>query len=631
MLADDDIRLRMPIGPPGTNATATERQSRFKEIFDDDDVKPAMPPNLPPRRPRFVETLDEESSEPVDTEGSVRRSKSTPGITHRLSQKLSMTFGNPTVIHRAHLHSRPSIRAVQIEGPVPQLNKQGDSANDSSDPSTPLSGSGTIPNGTKSTPPTSEEPYISPDSKYPFENALIESQFFSHETGRKLTPIREAPSFSPSIATVESAANAKVYFETYYNNIFSHADPRTQRQREFEEQLVALPLTPMEQARARNNFFNQEREYLRKCRVIKTRFHGAGRQKAVFVAGYESVKVLGKGSFGVVRLVKEKADGVGGSTGDNSSSLQQTETASVPVDLFASSRPSVERRCIRRRIMAGEKKELYAMKVIRKSEMIRNSQEGHLRAERDFLVASEKSRWVVPLISSFQDTNNLYLVMDYMIGGDFLGLLIRKNILPEEVTKWYLAEMILCIEEAHRLCWIHRDVKPDNFLISETGHLKISDFGLAFDGHWLHDQTYYHNQRYSLLKKLGIQIDGDAQDQQEAAENAAISSPDAKENGYDENYFATLPIGLLGWRNKMDRRRFARSVVGTSQYMAPEVIRGEMYDGRCDWWSIGIILYEVCMPSCKCAIQDSVNEGSAFTGLLLLPAKIGGIPRLESW
>ncbi|KAI6787940.1 hypothetical protein KC350_g18578, partial [Hortaea werneckii] len=72
--------------------------------------------------------------------------------------------------------------------------------------------------------------------------------------------------------------------------------------------------------------------------------------------------------------------------------------------------------------------------------------------------------------------------------------------------------MILCIEEAHKMKWIHRDVKPDNFLISANGHLKISDFGLAFDGHWSHSQSYYSNQRYNLLEKLGIHVDGDEHD-----------------------------------------------------------------------------------------------------------------------
>jgi len=75
------------------------------------------------------------------------------------------------------------------------------------------------------------------------------------------------------------------------------------------------------------------------------------------------------------------------------------------------------------------------MKVIRKSDMLRAAQEGHLRAERDFLVAAEGSRWVVPLIASFQDNTNLYLVMEYMIGGDFLGLLLREDVLEESHAK----------------------------------------------------------------------------------------------------------------------------------------------------------------------------------------------------
>lgn len=122
----------------------------------------------------------------------------------------------------------------------------------------------------------------------------------------------------------------------------------------------------------------------------------------------------------------------------------------------------------------------------------------------------------MPLVASFQDAANLYLVMEYMPGGDFLGLLIRENILHETVARFYIAEMIICIEEAHALKCIHRDVKPDNFLISASGHLKISDFGLAFDGHWSHDMAYYNSHRYSLVHKLGISVEGDKQDKEEA-------------------------------------------------------------------------------------------------------------------
>lgn len=191
--------------------------------------------------------------------------------------------------------------------------------------------------------------------------------------------------------------------------------------------------------------------------------------------------------------------------------------------------------------------------------------------------------------------NSLYLIMDYMPGGDFLGLLIRDNTLSEATTKWYVAEMILCIEEAHALLWIHRDVKPDNFLISASGHLKISDFGLAFDGHWSHDQAYFNNHRHSLLSKLGIHINGDTLDKAEAKKlSSAVKDTDVTIPSRDRHEKrSTDRERILNWRNRWSNRSLARSVVGTSQYMAPEVVRGELYDGRCDWWSVAIILYEV--------------------------------------
>lgn len=211
---------------------------------------------------------------------------------------------------------------------------------------------------------------------------------------------------------------------------------------------------------------------------------------------------------------------------------------------------------------------------------------------------------IIPLVSSFQDFDNLYLVMEYMPGGDFLGLLIRDNILSEPVAKWYIAEMILCIEEAHRLKWIHRDVKPDNFLISASGHLKISDFGLAFDGHWSHDQAYYNNHRYSILTKLGINVEGDTLDRKDgrsivSAMRESETALRAKERHEIDSSMGDGE-GVLAWRNLNGNRSLARSVVGTSQYMAPEVVRGELYDGRCDWWSVAIILFEAGLLVVAC-------------------------------
>lgn len=146
--------------------------------------------------------------------------------------------------------------------------------------------------------------------------------------------------------------------------------------------------------------------------------------------------------------------------------------------------------------------------------------------------------------------------------------------------------MILCIEEAHKLEWIHRDIKPDNFLISASGHLKISDFGLAFNGHWAHNQSYYNGQRETLLERIGIRIRGDEQDvlddveaERDGEEN--VERPFTKDRKSDVEEGAQRE-GLLNWRNRVEKRRLARSIVGTSQYMAPEVILGQAYDGRCD-------------------------------------------------
>lgn len=153
-----------------------------------------------------------------------------------------------------------------------------------------------------------------------------------------------------------------------------------------------------------------------------------------------------------------------------------------------------------------------------------------------------------------------------MVGGDFLGLLLREDILDEDVAKWYIAEMILCIEEAHKMNWIHRDVKPDNFLITSSGHLKISDFGLAFDGHWTHNQTYFNEQRYTLLRDLDLEIEGDAQDRTEEKTRQEHRKAFELINGKpSRERFEAMHVGangpILDWLNRTQRRQFAKSVV----------------------------------------------------------------------
>jgi serine/threonine protein kinase len=410
-------------------------------------------------------------------------------------------------------------------------------------------------------------------------------------------PRQDAPRLAkPSVKTIENAAAAKVFFESHFNQLLgSKVTPRSVRRRNMERKLFAMALPNEQRQQQRRAWYIAEHHHLRQMRIMKSKTLVRQSIKGVHVSNYDIVRVLGKGSFGVVRLVREKSEHNSSSSGSEPRSIDHMDGSSVRG--FEGLSPPLQKT-----------KQVFAMKVIRKSDMLRNSQEGHLRAERDFLVASENCRWVVPLMAAFQDNTNLYLVMEYMVGGDFLGLLLREDILDENVAKWYLAEMVLCIEEAHRMNWIHRDVKPDNFLITASGHLKISDFGLAFDGHWSHNQTYYNEQRYNLLRDLDLEVQGDALDIQEEKEREEARRTLDMINGRMPANGPVIPKQegangpIVDWLNRTQKRQFAKSVVGTSQYMAPEVIRGENYDGRCDWWSIGIILYEVRTAQTQCFV-----------------------------
>ncbi|KAK4992896.1 hypothetical protein LTR50_000802 [Elasticomyces elasticus] len=522
-----------------------------------------------------------------------------------IAQKyMAFSGGNMTVVHRPQPQPKPALPFINtnpktfgqyMEDQVPLIQSSPDLSTNPSGWSTSLS-----PVSKASTAQTSLfSDLASPRSRRSGESKHKSQSAYADDGGlppieettppHLLIPHREAPVLtSPSVVTVETISAAKVFFETHFGGLLSEpVSPRSIRRQNLEKRLRELRIPDEEQDKARQEWVRMESEHLRQVRVLKSSSLARHEVKGISIAGYEVVRVLGKGSFGIVRLVREKVQ----------PELAQPMTLddsdeSKDVQKFTEAKHRFEQQQSER---AGSKGEVFAMKVIRKSEMLRNCQEGHLRAERDFLVASDGSEWVVPLLASFQDNTNLYLVMEYMIGGDFLGLLLREDVLEEDVARWYIAEMILCVEEAHKMKWIHRDVKPDNFLISPSGHLRISDFGLAFDGHWAHSQSYYSNHRYSLLEKLSIDVEGDEEDRQEELRMQRDGSSSShtgfrdRQKRVETEAFAE---SVLDYRNRHERRRLARSVVGTSQYMAPEVILGQSYDGRCDWWSIGIILYE---------------------------------------
>ena len=210
--------------------------------------------------------------------------------------------------------------------------------------------------------------------------------------------------------------------------------------------------------------------------------------------------------------------------------------------------------------------DVVAIKKMKKDEMHKKNQVLHVRAEREVL-SQAKNQWIVELKFSFQDQKYLYLGMEFLPGGDLMTLLMSRDILPEEDAKFYAAEMVLAIESVHEMDCIHRDLKPDNVLIDKDGHIKLSDFGLS--------------------KKLEFILNDQKNNNNNSLKNRKLKEFNKKHASYAEqfNEFKNL-------KNRK-KREYAYSTVGTPDYIAPEVFTRKGYGQEIDWWSLGIIMFEM--------------------------------------
>lgn len=226
---------------------------------------------------------------------------------------------------------------------------------------------------------------------------------------------------------------------------------------------------------------------------------------------------------------------------------------------------------------------LYAMKTLRKAYVLKRNQVAHVKAERDILAEAD-NEWVVKLYYSFQDKDNLYFVMDYIPGGDLMSLLIKFGIFEENLARFYIAELVCAVESVHKMGFIHRDIKPDNILIDRYGHIKLTDFGLCTGFRWTHNSKYYQNGEHSRQDSM--------EPDQEWINECRCNSNSGPPPLPPPNNNPTKP--LLERRKKREHQRcLAHSLVGTPNYIAPEVLMRTGYTQLCDWWSVGVILYEM--------------------------------------
>merc|ERR1719295_1686005 len=124
------------------------------------------------------------------------------------------------------------------------------------------------------------------------------------------------------------------------------------------------------------------------------------------------------------------------------------------------------------------KRDIYAIKVLKKSEAIQKNMVSQVIAERNAL-AMTRSPFCVNLFYCLQSTNNVFLVMEYLIGGDLKSLLGHYGFFDQQTSKFYAAEIALALTYLHNRNIVHRDLKPDNILLTAKGHIKLTDFGLS--------------------------------------------------------------------------------------------------------------------------------------------------------
>lgn len=199
-------------------------------------------------------------------------------------------------------------------------------------------------------------------------------------------------------------------------------------------------------------------------------------------------------------------------------------------------------------------KQIYAMKMFDKNKMLKMKKIKRIMTEREIL-STTYHPFIIHMINTFQTDDKIYFVMEYCSKGNLYKLLKRQpnHILMEKDGRFYLAEILIGLEYLHSQGYIYRDLKPENILISNEGHIKLADFDLS---------------------KAAIKV-----------------TIDVLKNGF----------------TKIKPVINTNSLVGTMEYLSPEIIKGYGYSSEVDWWTYGVLMYEMFIgytPFIKDDIKD---------------------------
>jgi len=186
-----------------------------------------------------------------------------------------------------------------------------------------------------------------------------------------------------------------------------------------------------------------------------------------------------------------------------------------------------------------------------KKEMLERNKVKRCLTEREIL-ATANHPFIVTLYYSFQSSDHLYFVMEYCAGGEFFRALQKQphKCLPEDHARFYAAEVLLALEYLHMMGFIYRDLKPENILLHENGHIQLTDFDLSKQAAQTVHPSLIKTSLFSKTPKV-------------------VAVPEMTTNSF----------------------------VGTEEYIAPEVIEGFGHTSAVDWWTFGILIYEMVYGS----------------------------------